>query len=65
MELALEPDDVQAWLAVLNDVRLVLGTRLEITEDDWDVTPDDPRAGAYNVYAWLTHLQGDLVDQLL
>jgi len=65
MELELQPDEVQAWLVVLNDVRLVLGTRLEITEDDWDVVPDDPRADAYNVYAWLTHLQGDLVDQLL
>jgi hypothetical protein len=65
MELELEPDDVQAWLAVLNDVRLVLGTRLGITEDDWQVTPDDPRAGAYSVYAWLTHLQGDLIERLL
>jgi uncharacterized protein DUF2017 len=65
MELALDPDEVQAWLAVLNDVRLVLGTRLDITEDDWDVAPDDPRAAAHGVYAWLTHLQGDLIDQLL
>jgi len=65
MELALDPEEVQAWLAVLNDVRLVLGTRLDITEDDWDVAPDDPRAAAYGVYAWLTHLQGDLIDQLL
>jgi len=65
IELELEPDDVQAWLAVLNDVRLVLGTRLEITEDDGDVAADDPRAAAYGVYAWLTHLQGALIDQLL
>ena len=65
MELSLEPDDVQAWLGVLNDVRLVLGTRLGVTEDDQQITPDDPRAGAYSVYAWLTGLQGDLIEQLL
>jgi hypothetical protein len=65
MELALEPDDVHAWLGVLNDVRLVLGTRLEITEDEWAIEPDDPRAGAFGVYAWLSGLQQDLVDQLL
>jgi hypothetical protein len=65
MELSLEPDDVHAWLGVLNDVRLVLGTRLEITEDEWEVEPDDPRAGAFGVYAWLSQLQQDLVDQLL
>ena len=33
VEIALTPDDVAAWLGVLNDLRLVLGTRLEITED--------------------------------
>jgi Domain of unknown function (DUF2017) len=65
MELELAPDDVQAWLGILNDVRLVLGTRLGVTEDDWEVGSDDPRAGAYDVYAWLTHLQGELIDQLL
>ena len=65
MELALEPDDVHAWLGVLNDVRLVLGTRLEITEDEWEIEADDPRAGAFGVYAWLSQLEQDLVDQLL
>ena len=65
MELALVPDDVHAWLGVLNDVRLVLGTRLEITEEEWDIEADDPRAGAFGVYAWLSQLEQDLVDQLL
>ncbi|MEX2100621.1 MAG: DUF2017 family protein [Acidimicrobiia bacterium] len=65
MELELGPDDVQAWLGILNDVRLVLGTRLGITEDDNEIQLDDPRAGAYGVYSWLTYLQGELIDQLL
>jgi len=32
-------------LGILNDVRLVLGTRLGITEDDQELLPDDERAG--------------------
>jgi Domain of unknown function (DUF2017) len=64
-EIALTPDEVQAWLGVLNDTRLVLGTRLEITEDDHTVDSSDPRAPAFAVYHWLTWLQGDLVEMLL
>ena len=41
-EIALTPDDVQAWLGVFNDTRLVLGTRLGVTEDEPDIDPDAP-----------------------
>ena len=63
----LTPDDVQAWLGVLNDSRLALGTRLEVTEDtDYDdVGPDDPLAPAFAAYGWLTYLEGELVEALL
>ena len=64
-EIVLGPDDVQAWLGVLNDVRLVLGTRLGVTEEEPDIDPDAPEARAYAVYYWLTHLQGELIDMLL
>jgi hypothetical protein len=64
-EIALDPDEVQAWLGVLNDTRLVLGTRLEVTEDDHDVDPTDPRAPTFAIYHWLTYLQGELLEQLL
>jgi hypothetical protein len=64
-EIALTPDDVQAWLGVLNDTRLVLGTRLGITEDEPDIDPRAPEARSYAAYYWLTHLQGELIDQLL
>jgi len=63
----LSDDDAAAWLGVLNDARLALGTRLEITEeldaDDFD--PRDPNAPALAAYAWLTYLQGELVETLL
>jgi len=64
-EVALTPDDVAAWLGVLNDTRLVLGTRLGVTEDRELVAEDDPDRMANLVYDWLTYLQGELVEQLL
>jgi Domain of unknown function (DUF2017) len=64
-EIALTPDDIQAWLGVLNDTRLVLGTRLGVTEEEPDIDPDAPEARGYGIYYWLTHLQGDLIDMLL
>jgi hypothetical protein len=64
-QIALDPDEVQAWLGVLNDTRLVLGTRLGVTEEEREVDPADPDAGAHALYQWLTWVQGDLVDALL
>lgn len=51
------------WLRVLNDLRLTLGTRLEIAEDDqhWDLTPGDPNSTAYLLYSWLTEVQDTVV----
>ena len=65
VEVELAPEEVAAWLGVLNDVRLALGTRLEVTEDGNDVDPSDPRAAAFALYHWLTWVQSDLVDVLL
>lgn len=61
-------DDVVAWTAALNDLRLVLGTRLEVTEETepfGGLAPDDPAAAPYAVYHWLTGLQDELVNALL
>ena len=60
--------DAQAWLRALNDVRLALGTRLDVTEDPDDqaagLEPDDPRAAALAVYQWLGILQESLIQAL-
>ncbi len=58
----LDEQDAQAWLTALNDVRLVLGTRLGVTEDA--SVADDAHPG-YAVYAWLTWLQSELVEALM
>ena len=63
----LTPDEVNVWVAVLNDARLAFGTQLGVT-DDTDVhryAPDDPLAPEKAAYAWLTVLQGSLVEGLL
>lgn len=67
--IALDDAAVSAWLGCLNDLRLGLGTRIGITEDNLDelsrVLDSDPRFAMLQVYDWLTSLQGSLVDLLL
>lgn len=60
----LSPEEADAWLRALNDVRLVLGSGLDIEEDlDWDaIDRRDARAPAYAVYGYLSWLQEQLVD---
>ncbi|MEU7739531.1 DUF2017 domain-containing protein [Nonomuraea sp. NPDC049158] len=64
----LTPEQAQAWLRSLNDVRLALGTKLEVTEEIHDeiatMSEDDPRYPAYVTYDWLTYLQDTLVRAL-
>ena len=63
--LVLDRDEADAWLGCLNDLRLVLGTRLEVTEEtELDVRADDPRAQALQVYGWLGWLQESLLANL-
>lgn len=61
-EVRLDPESTESWLATINDVRLALGTRLEVSEEMAEPDPDDPDAPAYVVYLWLTELQGVLVE---
>ncbi|GAA3115895.1 DUF2017 domain-containing protein [Planomonospora alba] len=64
----LEHEQALAWMRALNDVRLALGTRLEVTEEVHDeiagMPEDDPRYPAYVTYDWLTYLQDSLVRAL-
>jgi hypothetical protein len=61
-EVRLDPEATEGWLSTLNDVRLALGTRLEVTEEMAEPDPEDPDAPAYVVYLWLTELQGVLIE---
>jgi len=67
-QVRLGPDDAQAWLRALNDVRLAIGTVLGITEDYEDelaaASWADPRSAYLEVYHWLGYMQDSLVRTL-
>jgi hypothetical protein len=65
-EVRLDLDQAAAWLRTSNDLRLALGTRLDVTEDT--EPPEDfteERDHQLGVYYWLTAVQGSLVDALV
>ncbi|GHF45468.1 MULTISPECIES: DUF2017 domain-containing protein [Streptomyces] len=68
--LRLSPEDCARWLGSLNDLRLTIGTRLEIgDENDGEALlglPDeDPRKPMVMAYLWLGGLQETLVESLM
>jgi hypothetical protein len=61
----LTDEEATAWLGVINDLRLALGVRLDITEDyDGDVDDTDPRAPAFHLLSYLGWLEEQLLDAL-
>jgi hypothetical protein len=68
--LKLSTEESRHWLGSLNDLRLAIGSRLEITdEEDTDLLyrlPDeDPRKPMVMAYLWLGGLQETLVTTLM
>jgi hypothetical protein len=62
----LSAEEADTWLRALNDLRLVLGTRLDVQENTFAEEPDlnDPRGHALAVYAYLSWIQEQLVEAL-
>lgn len=62
----LTAEQSRSWLGVLNDLRLILGARLNIVEDtDETAFHGDPAAAdAFGMYRWLTYLVGVLLEAL-
>lgn len=62
----LSPEQADLWLVALNDVRLALGTALDVSEETPESFPeDDPRGPHLGVYHWLTFVQDSLVQARL
>ena len=57
-------EQLSGWLTALNDLRLVLGTRLDVSEDDGELEEDDPNAPALAVYGYLGFLLSEVVEAL-
>ena len=64
----LTAEQARDWLRALNDVRLMLGVRLNVTEDFEEqltaLDPKDPRIAAFEVYGWLGAVQESLVHAI-
>ncbi|MEV7243768.1 MULTISPECIES: DUF2017 domain-containing protein [unclassified Streptomyces] len=68
--LKLSPDESRWWLGALNDLRLAIGARLEITDEDdtellYRLPDEDPRKPMVMAYLWLGGLQETLVTTLM
>jgi hypothetical protein len=57
-------EQLMSWMGALNDMRLVMGTRLEVTEEMDEIADDDPRAPMFGLYQYLTWLQSDVIDAI-
>jgi hypothetical protein len=60
----LDPAQLAAWLGVINDLRLVLGTELGVTADTSEDPPDedDPAYRQWVEYYYLTWIEAQLVE---
>ncbi|MEM9034260.1 MAG: DUF2017 family protein [Actinomycetota bacterium] len=68
VENSIEDDEIDdeladAWMGVINDMRLTIGTILDVTEDDEPAfDPEAPDAAIRFTYSNLNLLLGDLVE---
>ncbi|MFB8212485.1 DUF2017 domain-containing protein [Streptomyces sp. NPDC056010] len=69
--LTLTADECRNWLGSLNDLRLTIGTRLEVGEEEdegsslYRLPDSDPRKPMVMAYLWLGALQETLVETLM
>jgi ribosomal protein S6 len=61
---SLDEEQLATWLRTLNDLRLVLGTRLDVSEDMGPIDPEDPDAPALAAYEYLGWLLENTVQAL-
>ena len=63
----LTEEQLTAWMQAINSLRLVLGTLLDINDDDQELSfdPDDPEARTQALYGYLGGLLDEIVDAQL
>ncbi len=66
LQVELSDEDLSLWLGFLHDLRMVIGTALDITDDDWNaqITEEDPHYLDYVLLDQLTHMEQAIVDAL-
>jgi hypothetical protein len=64
-ERRLTEEQLTAWMGAVNDLRLVLGTRLDVSEEtELGDDPDDPDTALLALYTYLGFLLEQIVDAL-
>jgi hypothetical protein len=68
--LTLKPEEARQWLGALNDLRLAIATRLDITDEEsgdrlFNLPDSDPGKPMVMAYFWLGGLQESLVETML
>jgi hypothetical protein len=61
---SLSAEELSAWLSAIGSMRLVIGTRLDVSEDMENPAPGDPSASEHAVYDLLGMVQATIVDVL-
>lgn len=62
---SLTEEELLTWSQALNDLRLYLGTRLDLTEETTaDDLEDEHDRDLYLLYSWLGYLQEAVIDAL-
>jgi hypothetical protein len=57
-------DELNSWLSAVGSLRLVLGTRLDVSEEMEAPDPEDPTAPEYALYELLGQLQYLMIEVL-
>jgi hypothetical protein len=60
----LSADELNGWLAAVGTIRLVLGTRLDVSEDMDEPEGEDPRLPEFALYQLLSVLQEAIIEVL-
>lgn len=64
-ETRVDEEQLLAWMGAINDLRLVLGTRLDVSEETEPVPdPEDPEAPLLVLYGYLGYLLESIVEAL-
>lgn len=58
-------DQAEVWVSIINDMRLVLGTALDVSEDDEELDDlDEQTYASHAVYSHLGYLVSELLEAL-
>lgn len=60
----LDQAELTEWMQALNSLRLVLGTRLDASDEGFEIDPNDPEAPLHAVYEFLGWLLTQIVDEM-